>query len=133
MPSKLTLTKEYQAWRAMKKRCLLKTNRSFPQYGGRGISICKRWMSFKLFLKDMGKAPKGRSLDRINVNKGYSKKNCRWATLLQQNRNKTSSIFVSYKGKKYAAKKFSKIKNVKYTTLLKRHHAGFVDKKLITG
>lgn len=69
-------------------RCLVKTATGYERYGGRGIKICKRWESFKNFLADMGERPKGKTLDRKENGKGYSPRNCRWATPKQQARNR---------------------------------------------
>lgn len=79
---------EYQIWSSMIKRCRNPNDENFHNYGGRGITVCKRWIkSFDSFLKDMGRRPKEKSLDRINNNKGYSKTNCRWATREEQGQN----------------------------------------------
>lgn len=78
---------EYSSWNHMKQRCLNMNNDRYDQYGGRGITICDEWKDFEVFLKDMGKRPKGTSLDRIDVDGPYSKDNCRWATPQQQQRN----------------------------------------------
>lgn len=84
-----TGTVEYEAWLSMKKRCLKKACNAYPGYGGRGITICKEWLtSFSSFLKDVGKKPDRKmSLDRINCDGNYEPKNVRWATLKTQNRN----------------------------------------------
>ena len=83
-----TRTSIYSRWQGMKDRCLNKRNKEWYRYGGRGIKVCKRWLKFENFLEDMGQAYKKElTLDRINNNKGYSKSNCRWATMQQQNEN----------------------------------------------
>lgn len=83
-------TPEYEVWRAMKQRCLNPSQPYYPYYGGRGITICKRWLdSFENFIADMGPRPTSKhSIDRKNNNLGYSPDNCRWATASQQNANK---------------------------------------------
>lgn len=81
-------SKAYAAWCNMKNRCDSPKNRQWNDYGGRGITYDPRWKSFEHFIADMGDAPVGRSLDRIDNDKGYSKKNCRWADISTQRRNK---------------------------------------------
>lgn len=75
----------YRTWHNMMKRCYSEKDISFPYYGARGITVCKDWHYFKIFLKDMGDKPSEyHSLDRIDNDLGYSKYNCRWATRSQQ-------------------------------------------------
>jgi hypothetical protein len=85
-------TGEYNSWYMMKCRCCYKTNPDYPSYGGRGITICPRWLermkAFHNFLEDMGARPVGKTLDRINVNGHYCKENCRWADKDTQMQNR---------------------------------------------
>jgi hypothetical protein len=82
------ITPEYNIWNAMKHRCLNPRHKSYKNYGGRGIKICKRWNSFINFLRDMGVRPNPKlSLDRINNNGNYCPSNCRWATRHEQRIN----------------------------------------------
>lgn len=87
----MTGSPEYRVWRAMIDRCCRKRSRRFKDYGGRGIGVCPRWRdSFESFYEDMGPRPsKSHSLDRIDNDAGYSLENCRWATLVEQARNKS--------------------------------------------
>lgn len=92
------LSSEYRAWAAMIQRCSNRENRNFKNYGSRGIKVCKRWRSFENFYADMGDRPSAKhSVDRQNNNKGYSKQNCRWATLKQQNSNTRRNRYFTYK------------------------------------
>lgn len=83
-------TKEYEAWQHMKSRCLNPKNKAYHNYGGRGISVCERWLTFENFFDDMGLAPSPEhSLDRYPNNNGnYEPNNCRWATKAEQQLNK---------------------------------------------
>ncbi len=79
----------YGIWDAMKQRCFNANNRHYKDYGGRGITVCQRWLSnFSQFLEDMGPRPDGYSLDRIDNDKGYSPGNCKWSTPLEQAHNR---------------------------------------------
>jgi hypothetical protein len=82
----------------MRKRCNNERSPDYPLYGGRGISVCERWDSFENFYADMGERPLGMTLDRIDSNKNYSPDNCRWATVLQQARNKRNVRMITFKG-----------------------------------
>lgn len=78
----------YNLWRAMHMRCRLPNSTAFKWYGGRGISVCRRWLKFENFFTDMGHRPHGRSLDRINNDGNYEPGNCRWATPKEQVTNR---------------------------------------------
>jgi hypothetical protein len=82
------MTSEYQSWRGMRERCINPSHKSYPNYGGRGIAVCDRWLrSFDAFLTDMGSRPKDCSLDRIDNSGDYEASNCRWADRQTQARN----------------------------------------------
>ena len=78
----------YFSWMSMRQRCLYPKHVAFHNYGGRGITICKRWNDFKNFLTDMGERPcKELTLDRIDNNGNYEPSNCKWSTKSEQNEN----------------------------------------------
>lgn len=93
---RMTGTPTYYAWSAMITRCTNPRNPRWKNYGGRGISVCERWLKFENFLVDMGPRPDGMkgqrslySIDRWpNPNGDYEPSNCRWATVDQQKLNK---------------------------------------------
>lgn len=87
-PRKYKPYSTYTVWANMLDRCRRITNPAYKNYGGRGITVCARWVKFENFLADMGERPKGLTLDRKNNDKGYSKRNCRWATWVEQQNNR---------------------------------------------
>lgn len=92
-------TPEYRSWSKMKERCLDKNHKFYSKYGGRGIKVCKRWMKFKNFFKDMGNRPNEFTLERRNNDGNYTPKNCRWATRKDQANNRSNSRMLEYRGK----------------------------------
>lgn len=92
-------TNIYWIYTSMLQRCLNPKGKAFKNYGGRGITVCKRWLKFENFYKDMGDRPNQHSLERINNNKDYSPNNCKWATYKEQNRNQRSNILLTFKNK----------------------------------
>jgi hypothetical protein len=84
---------EWKTYYSMRRRCLQKHHKSYSYYGGRGITVCERWLeSFENFLADMGTRPPKHSLDRIDVDGNYEPTNCRWATAKQQANNRRNNI-----------------------------------------
>ena len=69
-------------------RCYNTERWNYADYGGRGIKVCSRWHDYENFLADMGPVPEGLTLERINTDKGYSPKNCKWATRKEQQLNR---------------------------------------------
>lgn len=86
---RMSSTRTYSIWEGMLRRCKPENKGSFPHHAGKGIQVCDGWKnSFELFYSDMGEAPEGMSLDRIDNNGDYTAENCRWATASVQGYNK---------------------------------------------
>jgi len=95
----LSRTPTHNSWRGMIARCNDPKHDYYRLYGGRGISVCERWLQFDNFYFDMGEKPEGASLDRINNNGNYEPSNCRWATKKEQARNCSTNRLLQYKGR----------------------------------
>lgn len=117
---------EHQTWQAIRKRCENPHNPSFKDYGARGIFVCDRWReSFENFLADMGPRPgPGYSIDRINNDGPYSPENCRWATKVEQNRNRRNTVRVMFNGRERTLGEVAEETGIKITVLSARYHAG---------
>lgn len=113
----------YTTWLAIKARCYNKKNIGYINYGGRGITVCDRWLnSFHFFFKDMGYRPSiDHSIDRIDNNGNYEPSNCRWATRCEQGGNKRNNIF--YKGKSLSA--VCREMGIRYKPVIQRVHRGW--------
>lgn len=83
------ISRTYRKWDSMIARCYRKSHPAFKYYGGRGVTVCDRWRdSFTNFVADMGEAPAGLWLDRIDNGRGYEPGNCRWVTPRESARNR---------------------------------------------
>jgi len=101
-------TRIYRIWSGMKIRCMDKTRQNYKYYGGRGVSVCERWMKFINFYNDMGNCPAGMTLDRKDNEKGYYKENCRWATRKEQQNNTRGNRYIEFNGERKTLTQWSK-------------------------
>ena len=116
--SNYKVTPTYHSWSNMKSRC---TYPYIEKYRRRNIEVCNRWRdSFESFLADMGERPEGKTLDRIDNNKGYEPGNCRWATLKEQQRNTTRNKYLEYRGETRSLAEWSEVLGFSYSAVKQR-------------
>lgn len=116
----------YKKWVSMKRRCYDKNNDRYQHYGAKGINICKEWFEFVNFYKwamSNGYSEKF-TIDRIDVCGNYEPNNCRWVTIKEQNRNKTTTVYVELNGEKKSLGEWSEILNLPMSTLVSRRNRG---------
>ena len=117
----------YNSYRAMLERCYNKNSDKYPNYGGRGITVCEEWQTFPAFEKwayENGWAP-GLTIDRIQVNGNYEPSNCRWADTDTQANNKQDTRLYTYKGETKSMKQWAKASGISYYTLRNRLDRGW--------
>lgn len=124
----------YVVWALMIRRCHRPASSSEKAiYMDRGITVCDAWRnSFSQFIADMGPRPKGSQIDRIDNAKGYSPDNCRWATTIEQGRNKRTNRLVSFDGKTQCVSAWAEQTGIKEMTLWKRINAGWTAQRALT-
>jgi len=117
----------YRIWAGIKTRCYNPKVRSFKDYGGRGILMCPKWKdSFTSFYNDTISGYKvGLQIERIDNDKGYSPKNCKWGTPKQQANNKRTNVVLTYMGKTQTAPEWAEEIGVKATTITSRNRKGW--------
>lgn len=120
-------------WVRMKRRCLYESGADYPRYGGRGISVCERWMNFENFLADMGLRPSSdHSIDRIDVNGNYEPDNCRWATFQEQANNRRDTIMVEVAGEQLPLAVACRTRGVPIRTVRRRLAKGMNIEQALT-
>ena len=126
----MSKTRTYKSWLDMRERCNDVTN---PDYGGRGITYAAHWEDFELFVRDMGEAPDGMTIERIDVNGNYEPENCRWATLVEQANNKRNNLLLTLNGETLTAAQWAARLNLTYKTILTRKgRLGWSDERTLT-
>lgn len=123
----MSKTPEFRTWMQMLGRCYLSTHKQFSDYGGRGIIVSDEWrQSFETFYRDMGPRPSAKhSLDRRNNDDGYSRTNCRWATIREQQRNRRSTRFLTHDDKTLSVAEWAEVLGLPTGTLEKRLSNGW--------
>lgn len=110
----------YITWQNMKNRCFKLSHKDYARYGARGIKVCRRWMRFENFYKDMGIRPKDKTLDRINNDGNYSPSNCRWSSINKQARNRSNNRRITWNGKTLCLREWSDLTGIPASAILAR-------------
>lgn len=129
-------TKLYDVFSAMKQRCYNKNNKSYVNYGKRGIAVCDEWLhDNSLFFEwAMNNGYKeGLQIDRIDVNGNYEPSNCRWVDNKVNCNNRRNNVLLTYQGKTRTMKQWAEELGVNYGTIKARHKRGWSDKDCLFG
>lgn len=125
-------SREYRTWDSMIQRCTNKNHPFYKDYGGRGITVCLRWMSFENFLDDMGDKPPNMTLNRKNNDGNYCKKNCEWATRKTQNDNTRATKRITFEGKTRTITQWAEVLDIPRETLRRRLQNGWSVERALT-
>lgn len=122
-------------WTGMLDRTTNPRSTGFHLYGGRGIAVCERWLTFENFVADMAPTFKPElTLDRIDVNGNYEPGNCRWITNAEQQRNRRSNRTIEWRGTSMVLAEWVECLGLSESTIRSRLKRGWtVDRALTTG
>lgn len=129
----LTRTPEHGVWTAMLRRCRNLNCAEYASYGGRGITICERWLQFANFMSDMGPRPTSRhTIERVDNSRGYDPDNCVWATFIEQARNRRNNLIVEAFGRSQCLAAWAEESAIQYHTIKARLRHGWPAEKALT-
>lgn len=124
----------YNVWRNMVRRCHDPQSDRYYTYGARGIFVCDEWKgNFHAFVKfaiENGWR-QGLSIERIDLDKGYSPSNCTFITMSEQARNKTTNVLIKYKGKTKCVMEWCEELGLNPKTIYKRIYDGHKNPEII--
>lgn len=137
-PAGYSTRPEAKVFRHMLDRCTNPHNKSFKDYGGRGIRVCERWRNgeggqtgFECFVSDLGPRPAGGTIERLDVNKGYCPENCAWVSKAAQARNTRRNIHIEIGGRKLTVAEWARVKRISEFTIYRRLEAGWEPAKAV--
>jgi hypothetical protein len=129
----LSKSRAHGIWLGIKQRCHNPNNPAYSYYGGRGITVCDRWNdSFEAFLADMGEPPDGQTLDRIDSNGHYSRENCRWASIKEQQNNTRRNRRVTVGNITLTISQWAELTGMHRNTIDERLKAGWPPERAVT-
>jgi len=124
-------TRTYRIWAGLVSRCKNMTGKKAHLYAAKGIRVCKDWLIFDGFLRDMGQAPEGMSIERVDGSGNYEPSNCRWATPKEQANNTSKNRIVSYGERNMTISQWAEETGIKANTLVYRLRRGWaIDRAL---
>lgn len=123
----------YTSWRAMIVRCSNPNAHNYAFYGGAGVTVCDRWLTFENFLQDMGDRPPGMTIDRVDVYGNYEPGNCRWASMKRQRRNCKNTPILQWRGRRQSIADWAEELGLKYERLYRRWRAGWRTSDIFNG
>lgn len=125
-------TREYKCWGCMISRCTNPNDTGYKNYGGRGITVCDRWLnSFENFFSDMGTCPPKHTIERRDNSKGYDSDNCCWSTKKEQCRNTRHNRYLTFLGETRCVSEWAEILGISQKTLTARLNRGWSDEKTV--
>lgn len=127
-------TAEFKVWVGIKQRCLDPNSKIYFRYGGRGITICQRWLdSYENFISDMGRRPTAlHTIERKDNDGPYDPSNCRWATRTEQANNRRTNHRLTYNGETLSIAEWSRKVGIAQMTLCARIKYGWSTEKALT-
>lgn len=126
-------TPTFICWDAMLQRCGNPKHAAFPNYGARGITVCRRWRKFENFFSDMGTRPESKELDRIDNDGDYTLENCRWATRKRNSRNRRSNRTITLDGETYCLAEWGEIRGMTPGKIGDRLRYGWTEREAVFG
>lgn len=125
-------TPTYRSWHSMMSRCKYPQKNTKKVYFDRGISVCERWLSYENFRADMGFRPAGSTLDRIDSKGNYEPGNCRWATVREQQNNRTNTPFLTHNGESLPLMEWSRRNGISSEVIRQRIKLGWTESDAVS-
>jgi hypothetical protein len=125
-------TRVYRTWKNIKQRCYNPKDKSYPNYGGRGIKLYLPWHTFENFYKDVGDIPVGMTFDRKDNNGDYEPKNWKFSTSVEQNNNRRDNVWLTYRGETKTIAQWAREVGMAMKTLWMRLNRGWSIEEALT-
>lgn len=118
----------YLTWCRMRERCTNPKHQAYRHYGGKGVKMCDRWQDFGIFVQDMGERPTPKhTVDRKDTNGDYCPENCKWSTIVEQNNNRSNSMWLTLGPVTLTARQWEQERGFPNGAIFNRKRAGWSD------